>query len=265
MSKIQEALEKIREEDGAGGQNARSASKREMRDGVADVRKMADTSTLDNKQLDKLKIIYPEMRDIRVFNAFRDLRTSLRRAVPEKNPTIMVTSASGKGGGSFMALNLARAIALDDGVTSLLIDCNLKASSFDNLPVDGGKPCGLRDYMKDESLVAEDIIHPCGINRLRVIPVGQKTIGATEFFTSSRLGQLIREVKNRYSERNIVLDAPPISETADTRLLAEICDYVLLIVPHGKATRSQIQKSVDAIGQDKLIGVVFNNEPGLLV
>jgi len=264
MSKIQEALEKIREEDGAGGQHAHGSAKREMRDGVADVRKMADESSLDNKQLDKLKIIYPEMRENRIFNAFRDLRTSLRRAVAEKNPTIMVTSVSGSGGGSFMALNLARAIALDDGVTSLLIDCNLKSSSFDNLPVDD-KPYGLRDYLKDESLVAEDIIHPCGINRLRVIPVGQKTIGATEFFTSSRLGQLIREVKNRYSERNIIIDTPPISETADTRLLAEICDYVLLVVPYGKTTRSQIQKSVDAIGQDKLIGVVFNNEPGLLV
>ncbi|VAW73195.1 hypothetical protein MNBD_GAMMA15-627 [hydrothermal vent metagenome] len=265
MSKIQEALEKIHDKDGTGGQHAKGSQRREMRDGVADVRKMADESTRDTRQLDKLKIIYPEMSDTGAFNAFRDLRTSLRRAVVEKNPAIMVTSVCAGGGGSLVALNLARAIALDDGVTSLLIDCNLQKSSlFDGLAIDD-KPLGLREYMKDESLVAEDIIHSCGISRLRVIPVGQKSIGVTEFFTSSRLGQLVREVKNRYSERNIIIDSPPICETADARLLAEICDYVLLVVPYGKATRAKIQKSVDAIGQDKLVGVVFNNEPGLLV
>ncbi|HHJ13946.1 MAG TPA: hypothetical protein ENJ79_06150 [Gammaproteobacteria bacterium] len=261
MGKIQDALEKIRDVDPPGSSGgARAAAST----GVADVRKMEETRLRSSEDLDRLKIIHPEMADKRLFNAFRDLRTSLRRAVKEKNPCIMVTSVSSGAGSSFTALNLARAISLDDGVTSLLVDCNLQSSSFDQLVTDG-KPYGLRDYLKDTSLAARDIIHRCGISRLRVIPVGQKSIAATEFFTSARLGQLIDEVKHRYSERNVILDAPPISETADARLLAELCDYVLLVVPYGKATRAQVQKSFQAIGEEKLVGVVFNNEPGLLV
>ena len=258
MSKIQDALKKIGGDatisGGPGSENA-----------FTDLRDMdRDAPQLGDHEFDKRKIIYPGMRDVRVFNAFRDLRTSLRRAMNERNPIILVTSTTGSSGAGFISMNLGRAIALDDGVTSLIVDCNFKRPSFNSLLVDDN-PAGLRDYIADETIAAADIIHPCGVKRLRVIPAGQREVEVTASFTSVRLRQLIDELNNRYTERNILVNAPPVSETADTRVLAEICDGVLLVVEYGKTSKAKIKRSIDAIGSEKLIGVVFNNERGLLV
>jgi hypothetical protein len=38
---------------------------------------------------------------------------------------------------------------------------------------------------------------------------------------------------------------------------------VVLVVPYGRVTDSQIESSIKAIGDKKLAGVVFNNEPAL--
>lgn len=258
MSKIQDALKKI-------GGEASIAGGPGSEDGVADLRSMDRMAPqLRDNEFDKKKIIYPGMRDARVFNAFRDLRTSLRRAVKKPNPIILVTSTTGSSGAGFISMNLGRAIALDDGVTSLIVDCNFKSPSFNSLPVDDN-PAGLKDYIADQTINAADIIHPCRVNRLRVIPAGQKVVEVTASFTSARLRQLINELKERYTERNILVNAPPVSETADTRVLAESCDGVVLVVEYGKTSKEKIKRSIDAIGSEKLVGVVFNNERGLLV
>lgn len=258
MSKIQDALKKI------GGDSTISGGPI-SNNSVAGLRDMDTVAPqLSDKELDKKKIIYPGMSDVRVFNAFRDLRTSLRRAIKKPNPIILVTSTTGSSGAGFISMNLGRAIALDDGVTSLIVDCNFKSPSFNSLPVDSN-PTGLRDYIADETITGADIIHPCRVKRLRVIPVGQREVEVTASFTSERLRQLIGELKNRYTERNILVNAPPVSETSDTRVLAEICDGVMLVVEYGKSSKAQIKRSIDAIGSEKLIGVVFNNERGMLV
>jgi Mrp family chromosome partitioning ATPase len=65
----------------------------------------------------------------------------------------------------------------------------------------------------------------------------------------------------RYDDRYIFMDAAPITESADTRILVELCDFVLLVVPYGRVTKNRIQEAADAIGKDKLLGIVFNDVP----
>lgn len=73
--------------------------------------------------------------------------------------------------------------------------------------------------------------------------------------------QLLESIKQRYRERYIILDAPPMTESADTQILAELCDYIVLVVPYGRVTESQMDVWAKAIGEKKLIGIIFNNEP----
>ena len=55
------------------------------------------------------------------------------------------------------------------------------------------------------------------------------------------------------------MSAPPIGSTADARILSDLCDYVVVIVPYGMATKEQIRTAIDSIAPDKLIGLIFNN------
>jgi Mrp family chromosome partitioning ATPase len=72
---------------------------------------------------------------------------------------------------------------------------------------------------------------------------------------------LLSELRQRYVDRFIILDAPPITDSADARILAELADYAVLVVPYGAATEAQITAAAKLIGEKKLLGVVFSDMP----
>lgn len=273
MSKIQEALDKIRTGHALkpGGDQASMGTRIQRRNadtgmpvemrGVAGIARMEEDGLRTQAELAELRILSHGIGDDHARNAVRELRTSVLQRLEADKRILMVTATGQDAGGTFTARNLAAAIALDESKTALIIDCNLKQPDTSFLAVNEGK-AGLREFLKDTQISAEDIIHRTGIPRLRVIPAGADIGEVREYFTSDRLRQLLDELKRRYPERYIVIDAPPISEVADARILADVCDYILLVVPFGKATTNQVIQSARAIGKEKFLGLVFNNKPG---
>jgi protein-tyrosine kinase len=283
MSKIEKALNKARSSAGslrvvhdgreATGQSLATVSS-STTVSVSDVEhraisskmisRMRDITPIDKKFLAQHRIIFPEMGKDDTVRAFREIRTKIIQKSQGKNCSIMVTSLLGGGGSSFVAMNLAAAFAFDGSKTALFIECNLRKPYLHKLFA--GKKAvfhGLTDYLEHPDMDASEIIHPVGIARLRVIPSGNQREVPAEYFTSLKMKRLMDEIQQRYPERYIILDAPPMTESADAQILADLCDYVLLVVPYGKVTDSQIDASVKAIGEKKLFGVVFNNEPVL--
>lgn len=221
------------------------------------IREMADIFRLSDEDLDEKRIIYPRMRDKRVLNIFRDVRTKLIEKSKNGNFTLMVTSVCEEGGGSFICANLAASFALDQGKTALIVDCNLYSPASENF-IDGDQ-IGFSDFLGDPSIAIEEIIYATGVPRLRLIPIGRTPDIGPEYYTSYRMRQFIEELRGRYSDRYVILDVPPISSTADARILSEYCDYVLLVVPYGKVTKDQLQRAIATFSDDKLVGMVFND------
>ena len=221
---------------------------------------MRETRLLDKNALARYNIIYPELSDDPTVQAFREIRTKILQKTMGRNAVIMVTGV-GKGSGStFVSINLSAAFAFDAGKTALMVDCNLRSPSLHKLLPEGGAP-GLTDYLENSDMDPANVIHSVGIERLRVIPAGGNREIPAEYFTSIKMKRLLETVRQRYAERFVILDAPPMTESADTRILTELCDYVLLVVPYGKVTDSQIGDCIKAIDANKLLGVVFNDEP----
>ena len=225
---------------------------------------MKESNLLDEKQLAELKIIHSDMKNKKIANSYRDLRTQLLQKNSGKNFIAMLTSCySGYDSGT-VAINLARAFSFDDSKTSLLIDCDFNEPVIDEL-LDSEFSTGLTDYLHDETLKVEETIHSTGIKRLRVIPAGTSIGAAIEYFTSRKIKELMKELLDRYPDRYIFMNSAPILQSADTRILVELADYVLLVVPHGRVTKKTINAAVDAIGKEKLLGVVFNDAPKMPV
>jgi len=223
---------------------------------------MDDPHILSEGELALRKIIHSDMENGKIANSFRELRTKILHKSKGENKTIMVTSPTSKGGSSFVSVNLAAAFSFDESKTSLLIDCNIKSPGLSKL-LPNGSNHGLTDYLESVELDVAEIIHSTGIKRLRIIPAGEKRETTTEYFTSAKTRKMLDGMSERYPDRYIVLDSPPILESADTHILAELCDYILLVVPYGKHSQSQIKEAIQSLDGSKLIGVVFNNEPVL--
>ena len=287
MSKIEDALKKIGSHNAArgtgdAGETARrqqlarapqslahaAQSKQASTDmsqrasSRAEIARMEEALPISDESMAHNKIIHPEMEDGRVLNAFRELRTKIIQKSLNSNGIIMVTGVTLGDGASFVARNLAAAFALDTSKTALLLDCNLKNPQYDGINSLGAK-LGLTDYLESEDISVDKIIHRPGIDRFRMIPSGVQCEVPAEYFTSVKMGRLLVQLKQRYPERYVILDTPPITESADTNIVADLCDHILLVVPYGKVTEMQVEAAVKAIGQRKLVGVVFNNEPQL--
>jgi capsular exopolysaccharide synthesis family protein len=206
-------------------------------------------------------IIQPQHGGEPAVQVFRDLRTKIIQQSQGKNAVILVTSVSEGCGGSFVARNLAAAFAFDMGKTALLIDCNLQNPSVHNL-LTKAPAAGLMDYFENPDLDIKDIIQPVGIARCRVITAGQRRDTVEEHLTSAKMKRLVETVRQRYQERFIILDGPPMSKIADIRILSELTDYVLIVARYARSTNAQIANCLKVIGEKKPLGIVFNDEPG---
>jgi Mrp family chromosome partitioning ATPase len=221
------------------------------------IRHMQEIKLRSYEELDAAKIIYPAMKDLKNLNTFRGLRTKLLQKAGKKNFSIMISSLISGGGGTYVSQNLAAAIALDFEKTALLVDCNLTNPSSEHfLPA---ADYGLTDFLDDPSLSVGDIIYATGIPRLRMTPIGSQASNGSEFFSSDRMEDFMKEIKGRYPERYIILDAPPINSSPDARVLADLCDFSILVAPYGRVTKQLITAGINSIPKDKFLGIVFNN------
>jgi protein-tyrosine kinase len=280
MSKIEDALNKVKKSSAQGNQlQVITGRKRidQMSGGIAtkqpsdthlknrtsstkQIALMDEGDLFSNDELDSLNIIHSESSNSKILNSFRELRTQLIHKSNGENFVVMITSCQPDYDTGLCSINLASAFSLDESKTSLVIDCNLRNPSFDKV-LNLNFPKGMTDYFENDDVTTDNIMYNSGVKRLRLIPAGEKKESASEFFTSKKMRDLMRELLDRYSDRYVFLNTASIIGSADTKILVDICDYVVLDVPYGQVTTSKIKEAADAIGEDKLLGIIFSHAP----
>lgn len=270
LTKIEEALRKLQEQPAgtaaeftavapaaAGGRGTQPS----VRDGSREIARMAAPDPWSPVQIEKHGLIDFFGPERQTANAFRQLRTSLAQRAAPSNFVLAVTGAGEDSGTSFVARNLAAAFALDPSRTAILVDCDLENQSGSRLAIDSTVP-GLVDFLRDDDLGVEQVIQATGIPRLRVIPAGSAVAGAGELYASPRMDDLLGQLKARYPDRFVILDAPPVIDDADGRILSELCDYTLLVIPYAGSSEARVGRAMDIIGPERLIGTIIDNDPG---
>ncbi len=258
-SKIEQALERITTQP--DGSRSIPGTLENRARGTASIVRMRESLPRKPQALTAMRIIHPAMTP-KVTNTFRQLRTSLLRRAGNRNFLLLVTGVNEGAGTSFVARNLAAAFALEETKTALLVDCNISDPQASDLFADGNEPLpGLTDYLDGHETRVGRIIHETGIPRMRLVPVGRSRVGGAEYFTGTRLRTLFQEILGRYPDRYVIVDAPPILGSADTRILADICHSAMLIVPYAGATGSQVEAAVGSLPPDRFVGSVINNDP----
>lgn len=221
------------------------------------ISRMQEPRRLTTDDMDERRIIYPESPNRKLINHFRNLRTKLLEKSGGNNFTLVVTGACEGAGSSFIALNLAAAFAFDQAKTAVVIDCNLREPAL-HTALDIMPDAGLTDFLDDPDYEIGRILYPTGIPRLRLIPAGSRRETPSEFFTSFRMKQFLQAVRRRYPDRFILIDTAPVSQSPDARILTDLCDYAMLVVPHGKLTAAGVENAAQAFSSEKYVGAVLN-------
>ena len=107
-------------------------------------------------------------------------------------------------------------------------------------------------------ILLSTLICQTGLDRLSLISAGIPPENPSELLASKTMASLIDEVVNRYQDRFVLLDSPPVLAASETAILSQHVDKVVLVVRWGSSGREQVKKLVDQVGQEKILGVVFN-------
>lgn len=222
----------------------------------ASLRQMRNPVPMSRIDMKKSKLIYAGMKNRAVINAYRELRIQLLDKSDSNNITVLISSADANDNSIMTALNLGIAFSLDVSSSAVVVDCNPYGTGLQEF-VTGQLDYGITDYMLDESISMESIIYPTGIDRVSVIPAGNSPEQAVELFCSKAMEDMIYELKNRYSDRFIVLNAPPVLISSEARVLTRYSDHTVLTIPYGKSSMDSIEEAIESIGASHVSGVVY--------
>lgn len=193
-----------------------------------------------------------------VSEQFRRLRTHIFRERAENPPrTILVTSALGSEGKSFVAANLAVTIATEYDSYALLVDCDLRNPSLTRW-FGQEKAAGLSDYLLDKNDISELLIKT-EIKKLSILSGGSSQDNPVELIGSKKMNSLINDLKGRYDDRFIIFDSSPILATTEPSVLTKMVDGIVLVVRADSTERDSIEQAMKVLDRNKIIGVVLND------
>lgn len=170
---------------------------------------------------------------------------------------LMVTSSIGNEGKTVSAINLAMSLAQEYDHTVMLIDADLRKPSIHNyLGIE--KKAGLSECLMD-GMEIKDVLIKTGIGKLSVLQAGRMVRNPAEIFSSQKFRNFFLEIKNRYHDRYIIIDTPPVLPFAEPRSLCPIVDGVLLVVKEGAVTLKNISETMECLKGTEMMGVIYNN------
>ena len=176
----------------------------------------------------------------------------------ERPNMIMVTSSVDGEGKTFVATNLAFTIALEVDRTALLLDGDTIRRGATRLFGLEDRP-GLMDVLAGEVEDLGDVIVQLeGVPNLRVLPAGQPRRNVNELLASQRMLELMDELANRYGDRTIVLDSPPMLMTSEAPLLTRLVGQVALVVHADRTPQAQVEQTLELVDEERFAGLILN-------
>lgn len=189
---------------------------------------------------------------------FRKLKEALVKAIksPETfNNVVLISSAHHGEGKSLVVVNLAISLAQEFDHTVLIVDADLRLPSCHRY-LEVTPEQGLADCLLDGVDLSKVLINT-GIGNLVLLPAGKAVKNPLELFSSNAMRRLIAEIKERYRDRIILIDTPPVLLFAETRSLADLADGAVLVVREGKTSLEDVQECL-ALLNNKVMGLVYN-------
>lgn len=190
--------------------------------------------------------------------AYKMLRTRVLQKMKEHGwNTLAIVSPAPHDGKTFTAINLAIAIASDTQHTTLLVDFDLRNPSVARRF--GFEPeYGVDDCLHGRVGIAAALVAPARFNKLVLLPVREPQQHSSELLTSERAVKIVKEIKNRYSNRIVIFDLPPVLGADDALAFAPLVDCALMVVGAGHTRRDELARSFEVLQRVPVIGTVLN-------
>ncbi len=175
----------------------------------------------------------------------------------ERSNLILVTSSIPEEGKTFTAINLAMSIANERDKNVLLIDADVAKPSVAKTLGITESP-GLIEYLEDDSLEFSDISLATDISSLQIVPAGKRHNFSTELLSSDRMIQFVNELSERYSDRIVIFDSPPLLAATQAEVLATLVGQIVLVVGAEVTMQSTVEDAMKKLEDRDVVLALLN-------
>ncbi len=192
-----------------------------------------------------------------IIDTYGLLRTRVLKTMRKNNwKTLGISSPDPSVGKTLTAINLSISIALDQNYSALLVDTDLRRPGISHaLGLD--EKYGLNDYLTTGKSMQEIFVNP-RIEHLVIAPTNRVSAGSSELLSSPRMTHFINEAKERYPERLVIFDLPPVLVGDDVVALSQHLDAMLIVVADGKTQKNELLHATQLLQDVNILGIVLN-------
>jgi len=123
---------------------------------------------------------------------------------------------------------------------------------------------GLVDFLVDDQLELADVLVSTNMPALTVLPAGSKHHLSAELLAGDNMRRLTAEMSQRYPDRIVIFDAPPLLVTTEAGILANLMGQVVMVVEAGRTPQSQVREALAMLNPNQIAGFVLNKTRDML-
>lgn len=220
--------------------------------------------TLNLAKMRQYGIVTPDQGRTQTAEQFRVIKRPLLTNAFNRGPgmikngnLIMVTSALAGEGKSFCTVNLAMSIAMEMDRTVLLVDADVARPTVPKI-LGLGTERGLMDILHDEKLDLADVLIKTDIEKLTLLTAGRRHSHSTELLASQSMNILLKELAERYADRVVIFDSPPLLLTSEARVLASQMGQIVLVVEAETTSQQAVKETLRQIESCDVVNLIYN-------
>lgn len=190
--------------------------------------------------------------------AIRTIRTHvMARHINEGRRGVAICAPSEGAGCTFTAVNLAVSLA-QIGVSTLLVDADLRAPAVQEFIRPPGEIIGVRQYLMDGYSPLLDYVHENVLPHLSVLYAGGAHGPAQELLGGDAFKRMVESCLRDFDVT--IFDSPPAVRYADARRINTLVGYGIIVARRDVTRMNEVSIVADQMHEDgvELVGTVLN-------
>ncbi len=186
------------------------------------------------------------------------LRTLVMKKMETNGWRSLAVVAPNSGAGcTVMSINLAMSMAENPNKSVMLIDLDLRQPQVaEKLGLPFYKD-GVLEYLSGGAPLMNILVNP-GLPRLVVAPVYKAIEYSAEILSQKIVANMLMEIRDRYTDRIVLLNVPPLLSSDDALIVLQNVDCALLVLGDGEHSAEGIENSMRMLGDIPLVGMMVN-------
>ena len=222
---------------------------------------------IDRTRLRAQSLITPEEGRTAIAESFRRIKRQILANLANPKPgappqnLVMVTSTFPGEGKTFCSVNLAISMALEVDRHVVLVDADATKGNIPSmLGFDADR--GLMEMLVERRLDLSRVLWKTDIGRLTILPAGAAHRHSTELLASDAMRRLLHDMAERYRDRIIVFDAPPLLGASEAGAVASLMGQIVVVVEAGKTPETALKAALGRIEVGRITGLLLNKTQG---